>query len=91
MKAKLHNDSLFKGRQITVIPKRKNVPGHGPAGLGGGFNKKNPASHLLNVMAMMFGGRGGGPRGGGRGGFRGGPPGGPGGAGRGGPSGQQQK
>lgn len=27
-KAMLHNESLFKGRQITVIPKRKNVPGH---------------------------------------------------------------
>jgi hypothetical protein len=32
MKAKMHNESLFKGRQITVIEKRKNKPGMGHAG-----------------------------------------------------------
>jgi hypothetical protein len=35
MKAKLHNESLFKGRQITVIPKRKNIPGQGSSMRGG--------------------------------------------------------
>jgi len=29
MKAKLHNDSLFKGRLITIMEKRKNKPGMG--------------------------------------------------------------
>jgi len=29
MKAKMHNESLFKGRQITVVEKRKNKPGMG--------------------------------------------------------------
>lgn len=47
-KAILLNESLFKGRDLTVIPKRKNVPGmrYGPGGKmfrggrgggGGGF------------------------------------------------------
>jgi len=29
MVAKQFNESLFHGRQITVIPKRKNIPGQG--------------------------------------------------------------
>ena len=73
MKAKLHNDSLFKGRQITVIPKRKNIPGH-----GAGAIQKAPVQQLMNIVNMMFSnrgrGRGGMPRGGFRGG-RGGAPG----------------
>ena len=29
MRARLLNESLFHGRQITVLPKRKNIPGSG--------------------------------------------------------------
>ena len=32
----LLNDSLFKGRQITVMKKRKNLPGKGRGGFRGG-------------------------------------------------------
>ncbi|KAH6899755.1 hypothetical protein B0T10DRAFT_468622 [Thelonectria olida] len=53
------NESLFKGRNIKVTPKRTNVPGmsrgRGGRGRGRGF----------------FGGRGSNPRGGYRGGYRG--------------------
>ena len=31
VRSKILNESLFKGRQITVIPKRKNVPHRGSA------------------------------------------------------------
>jgi hypothetical protein len=71
MKAKLHNDSLFKGRQITVIPKRKNIPGQGGAGMFRGRN--NMAMQMASMISMMMG-RGG--MRGGRGGFRGAPRGG---------------
>ncbi len=62
MKAKRLSDSLFKGRQITVIPKRKNVPGRGR---GGGRGGKNPMLQLVGMlqMAMTRGGRGGRGRG----------------------------
>lgn len=30
MRSKHLNESVFKGRQITVMPKRKNLPGVGP-------------------------------------------------------------
>ena len=82
MKAKMHNDSLFKGRQITVIDKRKNKPGMGHGGMRG---HNNPMAQMLSVMQMMMkrggrggfhrGGMGGGPHRGGRGGgAAGGPP-----------------
>ena len=84
MKAKMHNDSLFKGRQISVIDKRKNKPGMGQAGMRGAGN---PMAQMLSVMQMMMkrggmgrgfprgaGGAGGGMPRGGRGGA-GGPPG----------------
>jgi len=81
MKAKFHNDSLFKGRQITVTDKRKNKPGMGHVGMRG---SNNPMAQMLSVMQMMMkrGGRGGFHRGGamggghrgGRGGAAGGPP-----------------
>lgn len=68
-KAKHLNESLFKGRQITVAAKRKNVHGRGRGGARG----KNMMTQAMSVFAaMMMGkGRGGwrGPRGGGRGGF----------------------
>lgn len=35
----LMNDSLFKGRQITVMRKRKNLPGKGRGGHRGRFNR----------------------------------------------------
>jgi len=64
MKAKRLTDSLFKGRQITVIPKRKNLPGKG-RGMGRGG--KNPMMQLVSMLQMAMG-RGG--RGRGRGGFK---------------------
>lgn len=56
MKAKRLTDSLFKGRQITVMPKRKNLPGKG-RGMSRG---KNPMMQLVGMltMAMGRGGRG---------------------------------
>eukprot|EP00347_Sterkiella_histriomuscorum_P010703 403375247 len=56
-KAKRLTDSLFKGRQITVIPKRKNIPGRGRAIRGGG---KNPMMQLVGMLQMVMnrGGRG---------------------------------
>ena len=63
MKAKRLSDSLFKGRQITVIPKRKNVPGKGRASRGA----RNPVVQLMGMLQMVMN-RGG--RGRGRGGFR---------------------
>ena len=35
IKARHLNESLFKGRQLTVVPKRKNKPGMGSGGRGG--------------------------------------------------------
>lgn len=70
IKAKHLNESLFKGRQLTVIPKRKNKPGMGSG--RGGFNSRgaNPMALMLALMRNM---QGRGMRGGirGRGGFRG--------------------
>ncbi len=54
MQAKRLNESLFKGRQITVIPKRKNVPGRGRAAVRG----KNPMVQLASMLQMAFMGRG---------------------------------
>lgn len=62
MKSKRLNDSLFKGRQITILPKRKNVPGRGRGGVRG----KNPVMQLMSMLQMMS-------RGGGRGRGRGRP------------------
>ena len=69
----MHNESLFKGRQITVIEKRKNKPGMSHAG---GRGQQAQIAQFAAMMQMMFKGRGGGFRGG-RGGFRGAPRGGP--------------
>ena len=57
MKAKLHTDSLFKGRQITVIPKRKNIQGYG-AGPAMGRGGRGGVNQLVNIMAMMLNPRG---------------------------------
>jgi polyadenylate-binding protein 2 len=57
------NESVFKGRNIKVVPKRTNIPGMSRGGRGGrgGFRGRG-----------AFGGRGFTPRGGGyRGGYRG--------------------
>ncbi|ROV89663.1 hypothetical protein VSDG_08053 [Cytospora chrysosperma] len=63
------NESMFKGRNIKVVPKRTNVPGmsaRGGRGGRGGFRGRGGAG-------FPFGGRGGYvPRGGFRGGYRGG-------------------
>jgi hypothetical protein len=70
LKAKHLNESLFKGRQLTVMPKRKNKPGMGSA--RGGFNTRgaNPMALMMAIMRNMNRGMRGGIRG--RGGFRGG-------------------
>lgn len=68
----MHNESLFKGRQITILEKRKNKPGMGHGGMRG---QNNPMAQMFSVMQMMMkrGGRGGFHRGGAMGGgFRGG-------------------
>lgn len=36
IKAKHLNESLFKGKQLTVLPKRKNKPGMSRGGMGFG-------------------------------------------------------
>ncbi|KUI58564.1 Polyadenylate-binding protein 2 [Cytospora mali] len=63
------NESMFKGRNIKVVPKRTNVPGmssRGGRGGRGGFRGRGAG-------AFFGGGRGGYvPRGGFRGGYRGG-------------------
>ena len=74
MNAKMHNDTLFKGRQITVVEKRKNKPGMGHPGARGPGREM---AQMMSIMQMMFkrGGMSRGFRGGHRGGHRGGPPG----------------
>ena len=52
MKARRLTDSLFKGRQITVIPKRKNIPGRGR---GAAIRGKNPLMQLAGALQMMMG------------------------------------
>jgi len=47
IKAKHLNETLFRGRQLTVLAKRKNRPGMGRG--GGGFNARGQ-----NPMAMML-------------------------------------
>lgn len=76
IKAKHLNESLFKGRQLTVMAKRKNMPGRGRGG-NMGFNGRGGGNPVAMMMQMMRGfsfprgGRGGG-RGMAPGGFRGG-------------------
>ena len=70
MKAKHLNESLFKGRQLTVEPKRKNIRG---MSRGQGFRARGGGRALLSQMMSLLS-RGMGFRGafrGGRGGFRG--------------------
>ncbi len=75
IKAKRLDESLFKGRQLTVMPKRKNKPGFSRGGMGyGSRGANNPMAFMLQLMrgmtrGMVRGGRGG--RGGPPGGFRG--------------------
>lgn len=58
---------LFKGRQLTVMPKRKNVPGRGRA-------RRNDLLSQLKVLASVMSTRGRGGMRGGRGrGMMGGP------------------
>lgn len=70
--AKLLDGSVLKGRQITVMPKRKNKPGMGRGGFGGrGRGAMNMMQGILRGMMRGMGMRGGGfGRGMGRG-FRG--------------------
>lgn len=69
MKAKHLNESLFRGRQLTVEPKRKNIRGMGRGSHRG--QRGNPRALFAQLMGLF--GRGMGYRGGyrGRGGFRG--------------------
>jgi hypothetical protein len=62
MKSMRLNETLFKGRQITIMPKRKNVPGRGR----GGFRGRNPMHMMASMLNLLV-------RGGGRG-FRRGRP-----------------
>lgn len=62
------NESVFKGRNIKVVPKRTNIPGMSRGGRGG------RGAFRGGGRGGYFGGRGGGvfpPRGGYRGGYRG--------------------
>ena len=77
MRARRFSDSLFKGRQITVFPKRKNVHGQGahvPRGGSGNMAQGRAFMQMAGLLTMMMGGQG--ARGmmnnrrGGRGGFR---------------------
>ena len=81
MKAKHLNESLFRGRQLTVEPKRKNIRGFSRGGSSFPRGRGNPRALFSQFMNIF--GRGMGFRGGfrGRGGYRGrggrgGPPGG---------------
>lgn len=65
MRSKLLNETLFHGRQITVIPKRKNVPGQGKSAASAGFSdmfnphyragKGSGALAMTQSAAMMAG------------------------------------
>ena len=69
MKAKHLNESLFKGRQLTVEPKRKNIRG---MSRGGTYRGGRGGRALFSQIMSLFG-RGMGFRGfRGRGGYRGG-------------------
>mmetsp|Transcript_22102 Transcript_22102/g.15782 ORF Transcript_22102/g.15782 Transcript_22102/m.15782 type:complete len:91 (-) Transcript_22102:243-515(-) len=63
IKAKHLNESLFKGRQLTVMAKRKNIPGRGHRGQAGGRGQ-NPMMLMMQFARAMS-------RGGMRGGYRG--------------------
>ncbi len=54
------NDTLFKGRQLTVVPKRKNEPNRGRA------RRADPMQQMMQIMMSTFH-RGRGMRGRGRG------------------------
>lgn len=74
LRAKHLNETLFKGRQLTVMPKRKNKPG---MGRGAPFMGRGHPMAMMMAMVQGMMKRGGGYRGRGRGrGGAGGPPGG---------------
>lgn len=71
-KSKSLDQSLFKGRQLTVLEKRINIRGHGSRQRGGGPSRgrgRGHPSHGYNPLQQMLQG----PMGGGRG-MRGGHP-----------------
>lgn len=54
IKAKHLNESLFKGKQLTVLPKRKNKPGLGRGGMGfGGRGSQHPMAMMMSLMRGM--------------------------------------
>mmetsp|Transcript_25105 Transcript_25105/g.33661 ORF Transcript_25105/g.33661 Transcript_25105/m.33661 type:complete len:96 (+) Transcript_25105:430-717(+) len=76
MKAKHLNESLFRGRQLTVEPKRKPIRGmsRGNSMRGRGGNQRVLFNQLLGLLGRGMGFRGGfRARGGFRGRGRGGP------------------
>eukprot|EP00347_Sterkiella_histriomuscorum_P003671 403363390 len=52
-RSKLLNESLFKGRQITVQPKRKNKPGFGRGNGGFGGGSKYLMSNQNNLLQQV--------------------------------------
>lgn len=72
------NESVFRGRNLKVVPKRTNVPGMTRGGRGGASGRGAPRGGRGGFDRGGFGGRGGfdrgfapPPRGGYRGGYRG--------------------
>jgi RNA recognition motif-containing protein len=54
IKAKRIDETLFKGRQLTVMPKRKNKPGFSRGGMGyGSRGANNPMAFMLQLMRGM--------------------------------------
>ena len=54
IKAKRIDETLFKGRQLTVMPKRKNKPGFSRGGMGyGSRGANNRMAFMLQLMRGM--------------------------------------
>lgn len=49
IRSKILNESLFKGRQITVVPKRKNLPHKGSAAGSGRGSKGFMGRHPMGM------------------------------------------
>ena len=54
IRSKILNESLFKGRQITVQPKRKNLPHKGSAATRAKQQMRNQGAMVLNQQKAMM-------------------------------------